>query len=220
MSRRGRASLGYHYDWTERCYREDARSPFPEKLAVVCCDMARRVGCSIKPEAAIVNYYPSGSCMGGHLDDAELTMDEPIVSTALHMNIPTYVPLQISISIGRAAIFLIGGKTKDIIPVPILIRSGDVVVMSGDSRCCYHGVPHVLSSEEESALFPACHLYQEVVTKERSANERRIGATSFEEATVQSVENYLRIARININARQVVRHDAVWVNKCGSGAMK
>eukprot|EP01035_Chromulina_nebulosa_P036175 gene36175-48699_t len=65
-------------------------------------------------EAAIVNYYPCGTSMSGHLDDAEQAMDEPIVS----------------ISLGCPAIFLIGDTTKDISPIPILIRSGDVIVMS------------------------------------------------------------------------------------------
>jgi hypothetical protein len=51
-------------------------------------------------------------------------------------------------------VFLLGGRTKDIPPVPILVRSGDVVVMSGESRYCYHGVPHILSPEEEDMMFP------------------------------------------------------------------
>ncbi len=37
-------------------------------------------------------------------------------------------------SLGRSAIFLIGGRTKFIKPVPILLRSGDIMVMSG--RVC------------------------------------------------------------------------------------
>ena len=34
----------------------------------------------MRPEAAIVNYYPAGASMGGHLDDAEINMEQPIVS--------------------------------------------------------------------------------------------------------------------------------------------
>ena len=43
-------------------------------------------------------------------------------------------------SVGSAAIFLFGGTTRDEEPVPILLRSGDVVIMSGpECRRAYHG---------------------------------------------------------------------------------
>lgn len=38
------------------------------------------------------------------------------------------------------------GLTRDVEPVPILLRGGDVIVMSGDARQCYHGIPRVFSS--------------------------------------------------------------------------
>lgn len=135
-----RASLGYHYDWTSRCYYEDIKSPFPAKLGELCSSLASRVGCALVPEAAIVNYYPVGTTMGGHLDDAELTMEHPIVSHyfvnrdyIITANIhAALLCIQVSISMGRSAIFLMGGRTKNIVPVPILVRGGDVVIMSGD----------------------------------------------------------------------------------------
>jgi hypothetical protein len=43
-------------------------------------------------------------------------------------------------SIGNAAIFLLGGTTRDAEPIPILLRSGDAVIMSGpECRRAYHG---------------------------------------------------------------------------------
>jgi hypothetical protein len=42
--------------------------------------------------------------------------------------------------LGNSAIFLIGGITRDVEPVPILLRSGDIVIMSGPAcRRAYHG---------------------------------------------------------------------------------
>jgi hypothetical protein len=42
--------------------------------------------------------------------------------------------------LGSAAIFLIGGLSRDIDPVPIMLRSGDVIIMSGPNcRRAYHG---------------------------------------------------------------------------------
>ena len=40
--------------------------------------------------------------------------------------------------------FLIGGQTKQVKPLPLLLNSGDIVIMSGDSRLAYHGVPRII----------------------------------------------------------------------------
>lgn len=43
-------------------------------------------------------------------------------------------------SVGSAAVFLLGGTTREAEPIPILLRSGDVVIMSGpECRRAYHG---------------------------------------------------------------------------------
>lgn len=39
---------------------------------------------------------------------------------------------------------MIGGRTRDVIPTAIFIRSGDVVLMSGEARYCYHAVPRMV----------------------------------------------------------------------------
>lgn len=52
--------------------------------------------------------------MGGHLDDAEPCQTAPIVS----------------ISIGLDAIYLLGGRTKATEPLPMLLRSGDVILQA------------------------------------------------------------------------------------------
>lgn len=177
------ACLGYHYDWTARKYQKDLKSPFPPDLAEFCRKLANHVSSDITAEAAIVNYYPCGTSMSGHLDDAELTMEEPIVS----------------ISIGCPAIFLIGGRTKDVKPTSIFVESGDVVVMSGESRYCYHGVPIVLSHYQGSDRF-----------------FRNVGRESAD----YHVARYLTQGRINMNVRRVLPHGVEWFDKQGSGAMK
>lgn len=60
----------------------------------------------------------------------------------------------LSSSLGQSAIFLIGGQSRQQKPLPLLLRSGDVVVMAGKSRTAYHAVPHVLPCEGES--IPRC----------------------------------------------------------------
>lgn len=47
-------------------------------------------------------------------------------------------------SFGCTAIFLLGGATKHTKPIPIFIRSGDMVAMFGPGRLNYHGVPRIM----------------------------------------------------------------------------
>lgn len=45
--------------------------------------------------------------------------------------------------------FLIGGASKTTRPTAIFLHSGDVLVMSGPSRLCYHAVPKVLQATHQ-----------------------------------------------------------------------
>lgn len=42
-------------------------------------------------------------------------------------------------SLGCKAIFLLGGKSRQDPPVAMFLRSGDVVLMAGEARECFHG---------------------------------------------------------------------------------
>ncbi|KAG1668126.1 hypothetical protein FOA52_003913 [Chlamydomonas sp. UWO 241] len=81
------------------------------------------------PDAAILNFYREGDTLGGHLDDVEPDMDQPIVT----------------ISLGCDATFLIGRRTRDVAPLPLLLRSGDVAVLAGEARMCYHALPRIFT---------------------------------------------------------------------------
>lgn len=74
-------------------------------------------------EAGIVNYYSRRGFMGGHKDDLEYTFTAPVVS----------------ISLGCACVFLLGGEDAGVEPVSVLLKSGDVMVMGGDARLAMHG---------------------------------------------------------------------------------
>lgn len=79
------------------------------------------------PDAALINYYSPGDTLCGHIDDAEVDLNQPLVS----------------LSVGCPAVFLIGGFTTDTPPTAMVLRSGDAVVLHGDARRCYHGVPRI-----------------------------------------------------------------------------
>jgi alkylated DNA repair protein alkB family protein 1 len=96
------------------------------------------------------------------------------------LNISTKLQL---ISLGNAAIFLIGGLTRDVVPIPILLRSGDIVVMSGPAcRRAYHGVPRIL---------------------EGTLPEHLGECTNLSDGLWAPYARYMDATRININVRQV-----------------
>jgi alkylated DNA repair protein alkB family protein 1 len=162
------ATLGYHYNWTDRCYDKNHRHDIPFELSSLATMIGNAVGQAIKAEAVIVNYYALDSVMGAHRDELEFTFDHPVIS----------------LSVGSSAIFLLGGPTKNEDPIPLLLRSGDVMVMGGRSRLVYHGVPCILERD------PSTPLPQSTVTPLPSDYER--------------VRRYLSTMRINLNIRQVV----------------
>jgi len=103
-------------------------------------------------------------------------------------------------SLGNAAIFLIGGLTRDVEPVPILLRSGDVVIMSGPAcRRAYHGpskpVPYLLSLPYLTFSGVPRVLENTLPAHFESHNSQDEDWAYYEE--------YLRNTRININVRQV-----------------
>ena len=68
------------------------------------------------------------------------------------------------------------------------LRSGDIVVMSRDTRLAYHAVPRILRHEELTGL--VIHS-----TDREISSEHRQG--------LHCLEKYLSYSRINVNIRQV-----------------
>ncbi|XP_050206057.1 alpha-ketoglutarate-dependent dioxygenase alkB [Mercurialis annua] len=163
------STLGLQFDWSKRNYNvhlphnkiPDALCQLAKKLAVP----AMPIGEEFHPEAAIVNYFGSGDALGGHLDDMEADWSKPIVS----------------MSLGCKAIFLLGGRSREDPPFAMFLRSGDVVLMAGEARECFHGVPRIFIDEEKSEITPLeMHFSQD-----------------------KDFLEYARTSRININIRQV-----------------
>ncbi len=80
------------------------------------------------PEACLVNCYQGGAKMGLHQDRDEEDFAAPVVS----------------ISLGDTAVFRIGGTERGGKTETIKLSSGDVLVMGGDARLCFHGIDRVL----------------------------------------------------------------------------
>ena len=43
-------------------------------------------------------------------------------------------------------IFLLGGETKDVLPIPMLLHSGDIIIMNGKSRRVTHGISCIIKN--------------------------------------------------------------------------
>ena len=56
-----------------------------------------------------------------------------------HTGQPFTLHIQVTVSLGCQAVFLAGGRTRDVRPAALWVRSGDVVVLAGHARRCYHG---------------------------------------------------------------------------------
>ena len=133
-------------------------------------------------------------------------------------------------SLGQSAVFLLGGLRIDEKPTALLIRSGDVVIMSGVSRLCYHGVPRILSTDKmpwndvdtvsECPQRSCCDRLATCDAEDRGSTERLRKETNLasippyysseiihsymENSFWEPFGNYLRTSRINMNVRQVL----------------
>ncbi|XP_005176167.1 nucleic acid dioxygenase ALKBH1 [Musca domestica] len=209
-------TLGYHHDWDTKIYSEELHTKFPEDLAKLSKFFASVLGYSFyEAQAAIVNYYPIGTTLAGHTDHSEQNLEAPLFS----------------ISFGQTAIFLIGGQTREEKPTALFLESGDVLVMSRESRLCYHAVPRVMKAREEtwntlieppsksskeSSLEPPVQpnkrLRTEVPcitsTDTQAALEWGMDPILYHQVTDDifwsPFKSYLHDSRININVRQVL----------------
>lgn len=136
-------TLGYQYDWTSKEY-DFAKDPvpFPPELAEYCRKVCARLGFGhdYRAEAGIVNYYQTGDTLTSHVDRSERNMEAPLLS----------------MSLGSSCIFLLGGSDRDDPVVPIILRSGDINILSGPSRTFFHGVPRIIPESTPSELVDSC----------------------------------------------------------------
>lgn len=79
------------------------------------------------PEACLINWYGPEARMGLHRDQDEAATEAPVVS----------------LSLGDDARFRVGGPTRKGPTRSFILRSGDVVVLDGESRHFHHGVDRI-----------------------------------------------------------------------------
>ncbi|MCB5205352.1 alpha-ketoglutarate-dependent dioxygenase AlkB [Neorhizobium sp. T786] len=79
------------------------------------------------PEACLINFYSDEARMGLHQDKDETDLSAPVVS----------------VSLGNACLFRVGGVGRKDPTSSFRLSSGDIVVLGGPGRLCFHGVDRI-----------------------------------------------------------------------------
>ncbi len=124
-------ALGWVTD-KERGYRYQATHPetgaqwpdMPEMLVRLWKDLANYPH---PAEACLVNFYSGEAKMGLHQDRDEAEFAAPVLS----------------VSLGDACLFRVGGLKREDKTVSFRLESGDVVLLEGPGRLAFHGVDRV-----------------------------------------------------------------------------
>lgn len=114
---------GYRYE----THHSETGAPWPgapHALVELWNDVA---GYPAPFEACLVNYYTANSRMGLHVDWDEAATDAAVVS----------------VSLGDKARFRLGGPTRKGQTHSLVVSSGDVIVLGGAARRCFHGVDRI-----------------------------------------------------------------------------
>ena len=122
---------------------------------------------SYRAEAGVVNFYQFRDSLTAHIDQSEVDSVRPLIS----------------LSLGESAIFLVGGTTRDKKPIAFMLDSGDALVMSGESRRIFHGIPRIIEDRMNEALLDGW-------------KDTKDGA---------NIRKFIRGTRVNINVRQVFK---------------
>ncbi|XP_041668914.1 nucleic acid dioxygenase ALKBH1 [Cheilinus undulatus] len=176
-------TLGYHYNWDTKTYSADHHTPFPADLHSLSLHVTAACGFpGFNAEAGILNYYRPDSSLGIHVDESELDHSRPLLS----------------FSFGQSSIFLLGGTRRQDPPTAMFMHSGDMMVMSGQSRLLYHAVPRILPVPEgQTALemercSPSSSLQHSSVVELVSEEDCKVCC------------RYIQSSRVNVTVRQVL----------------
>jgi DNA oxidative demethylase len=115
--------LGYRY----QAVHPVTGNPWPEmpaRLRALWDDLSL---CPHPAEACLVNFYAADAKMGLHQDRDEKDFSGPVLS----------------VSLGDACLFRVGGTKRGDKTVSFRLESGDIVLIGGKSRLAFHGVDRI-----------------------------------------------------------------------------
>ena len=104
------------------------RKPWPAMPDMLLAIWRAHADYPAAPEACLINWYETTARMGLHRDADEDAKDAPVLS----------------ISLGDPALFRLGGPKRRDPTRSFTLSSGDVLVLGGEARNCFHGVDRIL----------------------------------------------------------------------------
>jgi DNA oxidative demethylase len=114
---------GYRY----QPLHPDTGAPWPPMPEPMLDAWRRHAGVAALPEACLVNWYDGRARMGLHQDRDEKEFDAPVLS----------------MSLGDACLFRFGGLKRNDPTRSVRLESGDLLLIGGPSRLCFHGVDRI-----------------------------------------------------------------------------
>ncbi len=95
----------------------------PQVIRELAITLAKETGNNnFHPQSCLINLYNKGEKLGLHQDNTENNLSAPIIS----------------ISLGDTGIFVLGGLLRTDETKQYIVQSGDIIVMSGESRNFFH----------------------------------------------------------------------------------
>lgn len=114
---------GYRY---QPCHPETGLD-WPPMPAVLLKAWRDHSGFAAVPEACLVNWYEGRARMGLHQDRDEQEFAAPVLS----------------LSLGDSCLFRFGGTKRSDPTASVRLESGDLLLIGGESRLCFHGVDRI-----------------------------------------------------------------------------
>jgi DNA oxidative demethylase len=115
---------GYRYQPTH----PETGAPWPPMPDCLLRAWTELAGYPFPPQACLVNVYDADARMGLHQDRDEEDFAAPVVS----------------LSLGDACLFRIGGTRREGPTRSFRLASGDAVVLGGEARLAFHGVDRII----------------------------------------------------------------------------
>jgi DNA oxidative demethylase len=120
---------GYRYQKTH----PETGQAWPDMPEILSKAWQKLAGVPEAAEACLINWYEGKAKMGLHQDKDEQEFAAPVLS----------------VSLGDSCLFRYGGLNRNDPTQSVRLNSGDILLIGGASRLCFHGVDRIYGGTSE-----------------------------------------------------------------------